>query len=98
MLTVPDRYFAELLASAGAVGDWWLDGVVMRFALIAVMVAMLAVPAYAQRMHGKRDQSAEKQQQSAEQQKKAREAEQAYKAALDRIPDKKPPDPWKNMR
>ena len=71
----------------------------MRIVLIALMVALLAVPAYAQRTHGKQQQQSEdRQQKNAEQQKKAREAEEAYKAALDKIPDKKPADPWKNMR
>ena len=46
----------------------------------------------------KQQQSEDRQQKNAEQQKKAREAEEAYKAALDKIPDKKPADPWKNMR
>jgi hypothetical protein len=40
----------------------------------------------------------ESEQQSAEQKRKAAEAEKAYKAALDRIPDKQKSDPWGNMR
>jgi hypothetical protein len=38
------------------------------------------------------------QQQTAEQKQKAAEAEKAYKAALDKIPDKKKSDPWGNTR
>jgi len=37
-------------------------------------------------------------QQTAEQKRKAAEAEKAYKAALDKIPDKKQSDPWGTMR
>jgi hypothetical protein len=50
-------------------------------------------------MHGKGDgKHPESEQQTAEQKRKAAEAEKAYKAALDRIPDKKKSDPWGNMR
>jgi uncharacterized membrane protein len=85
------------LLVGGVTGHWM--GSVMRLALVAVMVVLLAVPAYAQRTHGKKDQSEGKQQQPEEQKKKAREAEEAYKAALKKIPDQKQPaDPWKNMR
>jgi hypothetical protein len=37
-------------------------------------------------------------QQTAEQKRKAAEAEKAYKAALDKIPDKKKSDPWGSVR
>ena len=71
----------------------------MRIALIAIMVALLAGPAYAQRGSGKQRQPDSKQQQTAEQKKKAKEAEDAYKAALKSFPNKKPPaDPWQNVR
>jgi ribosomal protein L12E/L44/L45/RPP1/RPP2 len=70
----------------------------LRIALLIGLVALLAVPASAQRAHGKRDQS-EGKQQTAEQRKKTREAaEEAYKAALGKVPDQKPADPWKNVR
>ena len=36
--------------------------------------------------------------QTAEQKRKAAEAEKAYKAALDKIPDKKKSDPWGSVR
>jgi len=53
------------------------------------MVVLLALPAYAQRGgHGKR--SAGSQPTSDEQKKKNAEREKNYKAALDRIPNKKP--------
>jgi uncharacterized protein YdeI (BOF family) len=72
----------------------------MRRALIAMMIALVAAPAYAQGIEGKQHRSKGKQAQSqtAEQKKKALEAEQAYKASLESIPNKASPDPWKNMR
>jgi hypothetical protein len=61
-------------------------------------IAMPTAPAYAQ-MRGKGGgKHPESEQQSAEQKRKAAEAEKAYKAALDKIPDKKQSDPWGNMR
>jgi len=66
----------------------------MRAVLIALMVVLLTLPAYAQRGgggHGKRN--AGSQSASDEQKKKNAEQEKDYKAALDRIPDKKPADP-----
>ena len=71
----------------------------MRAILVALMVALLTLPAYAQRGgggHGKR--GAASQPTSGEQKKKSAEQEKNYKAALDRIPDKKPVDPWATMR
>ena len=69
----------------------------MRLLLVAVLVALLVNPANAQRMRGKHRTGAG-QQQTAEQKKKAEEAEKAYKSALDKIPDKKPADPWAKVR
>ena len=74
----------------------------MRTVVIALAAtAVLIAPAYAQmggRGGGKgKQQSAAQQQQNAEKKQKAAEAEKAYKAALDRIPDKKY-DPWANKR
>jgi hypothetical protein len=72
----------------------------MRAFLIALIITLLTLPAYAQRMggggKGKRDSGS--QATSDEQKKKAAQQEKDYKAALDRIPDKKPADPWANMR
>ena len=65
----------------------------MRTVVIALAsVAILTAPAYAQ-MRGKGGRHS-----GSEQQTKAAEAEKAYKAALDRIPDKKKSDPWGNVR
>jgi hypothetical protein len=69
----------------------------MRMIAVAIIVALIALPAQAQHMRGKKPDEAQKQQ-SAEQKKKALEAEKAYKAALDNVPDQKPLDPWSSMR
>ena len=67
----------------------------MRAVVIALTaIALLAAPAYA-RGKGKQESSG---QQSEEQKKKAAEADKAYKAALDKIPNKPKPDPWGGMR
>jgi hypothetical protein len=66
----------------------------MRVVLAAMMIALLAIPAHGR---GKRDAGA-KPPSSAEQQKKSREEEKAYDAALRRIPNQKPADPWNKMR
>ena len=60
-------------------------------------IAMSTAPAYAQ-MRGKGAKHSGSEQRTAEQKQKAAEAEKAYKAALDKIPDKKKSDPWGNMR
>ena len=61
-------------------------------------IAISTAPTYAQ-MRGKGGaNNPGSEQQSAEQKRNAAEAEKAYKAALDKIPDKKKPDPWGNMR
>jgi len=70
----------------------------MRAILVTLMVVLLTLPAYAQRGgHGKRG-AASQPGTSDEQKKKNAEQEKNYKAALDRIPDKKPADPWATMR
>jgi hypothetical protein len=69
----------------------------MRIILAAIIVALAVLPAQAQHKRGKKPDEAQ-QQLSAEQKKKALEAEKAYKAALDKVPDQKPVDPWSNMR
>ena len=73
----------------------------MRTVVIALAAtAVLIAPAHAQ-MGGRggkgKQQSAAQQQQNAEKKQRGAEAEKAYKAALDRIPDKKY-DPWANKR
>jgi hypothetical protein len=74
----------------------------MRIILVALTmalaVALLAIPAHAQRTRGGgKPQSAAGQQQSAEQKRKAAEDDKAAKAAIERLPDKKF-DPWRTMR
>ena len=69
----------------------------MRTILVTMMVVLLTLPAYAQKGgHGKR--GASQPGASDEQKKKSAEQEKDYKAALGRIPDKKPVDPWATMR
>jgi len=64
------------------------------------MIVLLVLPAHAQRGLGKRSAGSqpsttpEEQRQKHEQQQQ----ERAYKAASDKIPVKKPVDPWANMR
>jgi hypothetical protein len=71
----------------------------MRAMLAVLVIVLLALPAYAQRMGGKDRRSKEGQSQSAEQKEKKRKDEEAYKRALKSIPDKPAPtDPWKNVR
>ncbi|MBV8112772.1 MAG: hypothetical protein JOZ26_06095 [Hyphomicrobiales bacterium] len=61
-------------------------------------IALSSAPACAQ-MRGKGGaKNPESEQQAAEQKRKAAEAEKAYKAALDKIPDKKKSDPWGSVR
>jgi hypothetical protein len=64
------------------------------FVIALTTIAVLTAPAYA-RGKGSRQASG---QQTEEQKKKAAEAEQAYKAALGKIPDQKKADPWGSMR
>ena len=79
-------------------GGGWLLGTVMRIVLAVIIAVLLALPASAQRTHGKQPKTKGDQSQSVEQQKKKRDAEQAYQKALKSIPDQPPPDPWKNVR
>ena len=66
--------------------------VVIALASIVALasIAISTAPAYAQ-MRGKGGRHSGSEQQTAEQKQKAAEAEKAYKAALDRTPDKKNP-------
>jgi hypothetical protein len=73
----------------------------MRAFLVALIVALLVLPAHAQRMGGGKGggkQNPATQAASDEQKRKNAQQEKDYKAALDRIPNKKPIDPWANMR
>lgn len=68
----------------------------MRLFLVSLMIALLTVPAAAQKMgRGKQHQPTD--QRSAEQKKKSIEGEKAYKATLDKIPVQKY-DPWQRNR
>jgi hypothetical protein len=60
-------------------------------------IAIHATPAYSQGRGKGAKRSGGSNQQTEEQKKKNAEAESAYKAALDKIPDKKY-DPWGNVR
>ena len=64
--------------------------------IVLTTIAVLTAPAYSQG-RGKGGKRASSGQQTEEQKKKASQAEQDYKAALDKIPDKKY-DPWGNVR
>jgi hypothetical protein len=67
----------------------------MRLILIAAMIGLMIIPAHAR---GQK-RSSDSQQQNSEQQKKTRQQEDKdYKAALGRIPDQKPADPWAKVR
>ena len=73
--------------------------VIARASIIALAsIAISTAPAYAQ-LRGKGGaKNPASEQQTAEQKRKAAEAEKAYKAALDKIPDKKKSDPWGSVR
>jgi hypothetical protein len=66
----------------------------MRIVLVALMMALLAIPVHAR---GK-PRSGAQPDQTADRQKKSRAEEKAYKDALGRIPNQKPADPWGKMR
>jgi hypothetical protein len=67
----------------------------MRVVIVAIMLIVTALPAEAR---GRRPSNTQPRQSSAENAEKAKAAERDYKAALDRIPDKKPADPWGGVR
>jgi hypothetical protein len=64
--------------------------------IVLTTIVVLTAPAYSAG-RGKGGKHANSGQQTEEQKKKASQAEQDYKAALDKIPDKKY-DPWGNVR
>jgi hypothetical protein len=73
----------------------------MRAFLVALIITLLVLPAYAQRMGGGKGGGKQNPASSAasdEQKKKNAQQEKDYKSALDRIPNKPPADPWANMR
>jgi hypothetical protein len=68
-----------------------------RMVLAIMAVAILTTPAFSEG-RGKGTKKAGSDLQPQEQRKKDVELEKAYKAALKKIPDQKPSDPWTNMR
>jgi hypothetical protein len=70
----------------------------MRIVLMALWIALLAMPAQAQRAHGGRHKSDAAAAPSADtKKKKANAEERAAKAAIEKLPDR-PYDPWGKMR
>jgi hypothetical protein len=61
-------------------------------------IAILTAPAYAQGRGKGGRRAGGSDQQTEEQKKKNAEADKAYKAALDRIPNRATADPWGGMR
>jgi len=71
----------------------------MRLFFAIAMIAMLAVPAYAQGSNGKGAPGPPPPPPKSRQEIEAeRSAEQAYKNSLRNIPDQPPADPWGNAR
>jgi hypothetical protein len=69
-----------------------IGGIRRKLVFAVAMIAMLAVPAYAQSQNSK-DPPKSPQEIEAE-----RAAEQAYKKSLSNIPNQPPADPWGNAR
>jgi uncharacterized protein YecT (DUF1311 family) len=62
--------------------------------IVLATIAILTAPAYSQ-TGGKRSKQSGSEQQTPEKKKKAADLDRAYKAALDKIPDKNEKhDPW----
>jgi len=69
----------------------------MKIICTAVVIALLAGPAYAQSQSVPRYGEVDKKK-SAQEIEAEREAERAYKRSLGNIPDQGPADPWGNVR
>jgi hypothetical protein len=69
-----------------------------RTVLVALVIVLLTVTSYAQGKGGKRRNATADPQAEGLRKKRSAENEKAYKSALDKIPNKPPPDPWANMR
>jgi hypothetical protein len=69
----------------------------MKVVLAAMIVALLAGPAYAQSKNVPKYGDADKEK-SPQEIEAAKEAERAYKRSLGNIPDQGPTDPWGNVR
>ena len=78
----------------------WSKTVLRSLCLVATLacVALMTLPAHAQRGKGGQKEDPAAQAAAAEKKKKAREIDDAYKAALKGIPDKPKADPWGSMR
>ena len=71
----------------------------MKVVLAAAVIAMLAVPAYAQsQVKGAGPQPTPQAPKSRQEIEADRAAEQGYKKSLGNIPDQPPADPWGNAR
>jgi hypothetical protein len=69
----------------------------MRIFVVAMMIAVLTAPAYAQKKTDEKSEAAELEKRQKERQQQI--DENAYKAALERLPAKQPDaDPWGNIR
>ena len=74
-------------------------GIVMKIVLTAAVIAMLAVPAYAQGLvKGAGPQPSSQAAKSPQEIEADRAAERAYKKSLGNIPDQPPADPWGSAR
>ena len=76
-------------------------GILMRIVLAAAVIAMLAVPAYAQGLvkgGGAGPQPSSQAPKSPQEIEADRAAERAYKKSLGNIPDQPPADPWGSAR
>lgn len=70
----------------------------MRIAIVTIMIALMATPALAQRL-GKGQQNQEATVASQQDKAKKKEIEEAYRRALNNIPDvKSSNDPWRGAR
>jgi hypothetical protein len=72
-------------------------GFIMRTFLLALMLMIIAAPAFAQALGTGIPLNQEKEV-TPEQLEKRRKTEEAYRATIKNIPDAKPVDPWGNMR
>lgn len=69
----------------------------MRMVLAAIILALIAAPAQAQHMRGKKAGQGQHEG-TGEKKKKSEELDRAYRAATEKQPDQKPADPWRDMR
>ena len=70
----------------------------LRSCVATLVFTLAVVPAMAQGHKGKGTKSQSDPQASADKKAKDAQLDKDYKAALSRIPDQKPADPWGNVR